>query len=273
MKDGPHTLMNPRFTYSAHYWGFVIIRTTYTPESDLQWPVAMAKLNDWLRLEMKSMSNASVPDQDRVIKKFKNLVADDKTLYDGLPMSDAVLRFEDILEEQFNTTLEYSSPEHFYKTWQYRIPELVEQSLVESDPEVKQDLLQASYWRLNEHICLVIDEEVLKDLVELPCLMPPRFDLAKALKAIRENPDGPPPIIDKKAYLKVAMRHAEFDLMSRREGYTAENPDWYAQWAKWEVCNGLGQMHRSIQSCVLDDGGMELELRDGEPYVEIYGQD
>jgi hypothetical protein len=107
---------------------------------------------------------------------------------------------------------------------------------------------------------------VLKDLVELPCLMPPRFDLAK-------NPDGPPPIIDKKAYLKVAMRHAEFDLMSRREGYTAENPDWYAQWAKWEVCNGLGQMHRSIQSCVLDDGGMELELRDGEPYVEIYGQD
>ncbi|KFY49182.1 hypothetical protein V495_00661 [Pseudogymnoascus sp. VKM F-4514 (FW-929)] len=207
------------------YWGFVIIRTTYTPESDLQWPVAMAKLSDWLRVEMRTGSNASDNEQELVVKKFRNLVADNKALYNGLPMSDAVLRFEDILDEQYNIALNYSTPEHFDKTPYYRIPEFVEQSLAESDPEVKRDLLEASYWRLNDYICLVIDEESLKDLVELPaehhC-----FDLASALKEIREHPDGPPPA-RRIAHLKVAMRHSDFDLMDRE--------DWYTQWAKWSM--------------------------------------
>ncbi|OBT87848.1 hypothetical protein VE02_02103 [Pseudogymnoascus sp. 03VT05] len=81
----------------------------------------MAKLSDWLRLEMKEKSNASAEDQD-----------------------DAVLRFEDILEAQHDVTLKYSTPEHFEKTGFFRIPEPVEQSLIESDPEVKRDLLEAS---------------------------------------------------------------------------------------------------------------------------------
>lgn len=45
-------------------------------------------------LEMKSMSNASAEDQERVVEKFRNLIADDKARYDGMPMSDAILRFE-----------------------------------------------------------------------------------------------------------------------------------------------------------------------------------
>lgn len=272
-KNGyPRTFLNSQqFAYPSSYWGFVIIRTTYTPESDIQWPIAMTKLSDWLRMEMKTKSNALASDQERVIEKFRNLIADDKALYDGMPMSDAILRFDDILDEQYNVTLKYSTPEHFEKTWFYRIPELVEQSLVESDPEVKRDLLEASYWHLNNYICLVMDEESLKDLVELPCLLP-CFDLTSALKDIRVHPLSPPPI-DRMACLKVAMRHADFDLMCRRECHSAENPDWYTQWAKWEICSGLGQMHWSIRSSDLDLGGMELELRDGEPYVYIYGQD
>lgn len=50
----------------------------------------MTKLSDWLRMEMKIKSNASAADQERVIEKFRNLVADDKALYDGMPMSDAI---------------------------------------------------------------------------------------------------------------------------------------------------------------------------------------
>ncbi|OBT92235.2 hypothetical protein VE01_09996 [Pseudogymnoascus verrucosus] len=244
------------------YWGFVIIRTIYTPESDLQWPIAMAKLSDWLRVEMKTGSNASDNEQELVVKKFRNLIVDDKTLYDGLPMSDAVLRFEDILDEQYNVALNYSTPEHFDKTWYYRIPEFVEQSLAESNPDVKRDLLEASYWHLNNYICLVIDDESLRDLVELPAELH-CFDLALALKEIREHPDGTLPA-RRIAHLKVAMRHSDFDLMDRE--------DWYTQWAKWTICSGLGQMHWSIQSCEMN-AGMMLELRDGEPYVEIYGQD
>lgn len=163
--------------------------------------------------------------------------------------------------------MKYSTQEHFEKTWYHRIPELVEQSLVESDPEVKRDLLEASYWQLNNDICLVMDEETLKDLVELPCSIP-SYDLAATLKAIREHPLGAPPIV-RVACLKVAM--FQFDLICRTEYHSAENPDWYAQWAKWEICSGLGLMHWSIRTAFFD-GGMELELRDGEPYVKISGR-
>lgn len=269
-KDGPSTLQNPHYTYAFRYWGFVIIRTTYTPESDLQWPVAMAKLSDWLRLETKEKYNASTTDQDRVIEKFRNLIADDKALYDGMPMNDAILHFDNILNEQYNVTLKYSSPEHFEKTRDLRIPELVEQSLVESDPEVKKDLLEASYWWLNSHICLVMDEESLDDLVELPVEIP-GFGLTSMLQEFREDPHGPPPV-PRTAYLKVAMQHSDFDLMGRKQYHSAEDPDWYAQWAKWAVHNGLGQMHRSYETCELD-AGMRLERLYGQPYVEIYGQD
>lgn len=257
-----HNLLGTRMMSPNCYWGFVIIRTTYTPESDLQWPVAMAKLSDWLRVEMRSGSNASDNEQELVVTKFRNLVADDKKLYDGLPMSDAVLRFEDILDEQYNVALNYSTPEHFDKTWYYRIPEFVEQSLVESDPDIKRDLLEASYWHLNNYICLVIDEESLKDLVELPAELH-NFDLASALKEIREHPHGPPPA-RRTAHLKVAIRHSDFDMKDCEE--------WYTQWAKWAVCRGLGLMHWSIRSCEMN-AGMVLNLQDGEPYVEIYGQD
>ncbi|KFY72233.1 hypothetical protein V499_07620 [Pseudogymnoascus sp. VKM F-103] len=270
----PCSYINSNCSYPCSYWGFVIIRTTYTPESDLQWPVAMAKLSDWLRLEMKEKSDASAEDQEHVVGKFRNLIAEDKAKYDGMPMNDAVLRFEDILKEQIDIAMKYSTQEHFEKTWLCRIPELVEQSLVESDPEVKRDLLEASYWHLNQYICLVIDDEVLKDLVEFPCFLP-QFDLAEALKEIREHPDGPPPDANQ-AHLKVAMRHTDFELVCWREGFSADDPNWYTQWgnwANWAVRNGLGEMHWSIRSSVLHEGGIELELLDGKPYVEIWGQE
>lgn len=268
--DGPSTLANPHYSYAFHYWGFVIIRTTYTPESDLQWPVAMAKLSDSLRLEMKENYNASIADQERLIEKFRNLIADDKALYDGMPMNDAILHFDDIINERYNVTLKYSSPEHFEKGRNFRIPELVEQSLAESDPEVKKDLLEASYWNLNSSICLVMDEESLNDLVELPVELP-RFDLTRMLYQFMDDPHSPPPF-PRTAFLKVALQHSDFDLTGRKLCYSAEDPDWYAQWAKWAVHSGLGQMHRSYEECSFD-AGVNLELLYGQPYLEIYPQD
>ncbi|KAL5350608.1 hypothetical protein ACLOAV_004177 [Pseudogymnoascus australis] len=268
-KDGPSTLENPHFSYASHYWGFVIIRTTYTPESDIQWPVAMERLSDSLRLEMKEKYDASTADQERVIEKFRNLIVDDEALYDRMPMNDAILRFDDIINEQYNVTLKYSSPEHFEKTGNFRIPELVEQSLAESDPEVKKDLLQASYWRLNSYICLVMDEESLNDLVELPVELP-HFDVTSMMFEFKEDPHSPPPF-PRTAYIKVAMQHSDFDLMSRKLCYSAEDPDWYAQWAKWAVHTGLAQMHASYDGCHFD-AGMDLELIYGQPYVDIFGQ-
>lgn len=272
-KDLPSTLKNPHYSYAFRYWGFVIIRTTYTPKSDLQWPVAMSKLSDWLRLEMKEKSSASAADQDRVIEKFRNLIVDEKALYDGMPMNHAILHFDDIINEQYNVTLKYSSPEHFEKTGDFRIPELVEQSLVESDPEVKKDLLEASYWSLNSYICLVMDEGSLNDLVELPVELP-AYNLSSMVLEFTEDPHSPPsfPLI---AYVKVAMQHSDSDLMGRKCGYSPEDPDWYRGWAKCALHNGhygLAQIHRSYDTCNFD-AGMALELLYGQPYVEIFGEE
>ncbi|KAH8815523.1 hypothetical protein F5884DRAFT_747062 [Xylogone sp. PMI_703] len=70
-------------------WGFTIFRTTYTPESDTQFPLFLAKLDLYVKYSIDTDLNPDFPGSDpsfdtapneEMMRPFKNDVVEDNTL-------------------------------------------------------------------------------------------------------------------------------------------------------------------------------------------------
>ncbi|OBT99818.2 hypothetical protein VE01_02177 [Pseudogymnoascus verrucosus] len=221
-------------------WGFAIYRTVYTPESDAKWPIAMDRLREWLRSEITEDESVHEDYKGKIYENFLNLVMDDKKLYDGLPITDVKKHFKKWLIEN---ELDYSTnPEAEYDGSIYQDPEILERAHLQEDETLKQQLIMESYWYLSTRICIVVDEEVLTSLMDIPC--PTRGETVTAV------------------WLKIILDAHPYC----KEGFLKLNP-WYNGWGRMDIRNGLARTHYLIEDADLDDG-IAFEI-DEQPYIEI----
>ena len=96
-------------TYAQHLWGFTILRTVYTPESDALFPIAMRRLDAWARYS---------PHQGRFPKYGQ--AYESKAVTDGEPNEELAKRFYcDVIEDKDRLAGIQSDAEGFAKLRDY----------------------------------------------------------------------------------------------------------------------------------------------------------
>lgn len=152
-------------------WGYAVYRTTYTPESDTMFPIALQKLDDWVEAEFE---NAPILPGEKgpMMSSFRNKIVDDKALFDGFTVPDIYQHWQDFIRSE--------SRDHFVgsariadasaKTVRtaYQIPELIHQGDAESNPDTRWNMYSDSLWNLSSFVCIWLDEEALRSIIENP---------------------------------------------------------------------------------------------------------
>lgn len=87
-------------------WGFIIYRTTYTPESEKQWPVAMEKLtrvmNQWIDGDFNNPDdpNRNYPRPEQLVKEsHKDVIISDSSRWDGASVEQVRSHYVEHLRE------------------------------------------------------------------------------------------------------------------------------------------------------------------------------
>ncbi|KAK3296336.1 uncharacterized protein B0H64DRAFT_374434 [Chaetomium fimeti] len=187
-------------TYAQHLWGFTILRTVYTPESDALFPIAMRRLDAWARYS---------PHQGRFPKYGQ--AYESKAVTDGEPNEELAKRFYcDMIEDKDRLAGIQSDAEGFAKLRDYFREWLVSVGVQpdlplnhddddndddnDDDPDLGPALEpNESHDDPRFRSVLVVDEECLRSLIEeLPDETPPlrtavdREEWLKYLRMVRE---------------------------------------------------------------------------------------
>jgi hypothetical protein len=89
-------------------WGFIIYRTVYTPESDEVWSAAMEKLDRAMHSDIDGMQERPSFAEKLVREGYKNVVMEDKELWDGASLGKIQKAFRKEIERVESIDYEYA---------------------------------------------------------------------------------------------------------------------------------------------------------------------
>ncbi|KAM7212550.1 hypothetical protein V8F06_012089 [Rhypophila decipiens] len=240
-------------TYAQHLWGFTILRTVYTPESDALFPIAMRRLDAWARYS---------PHQGRFPKYGQ--AYESKAVTDGEPNEELAKRFYcDSDAEGFAKLRDY------FREWLVSVgvqPDLPPNHDDDDDDDTDDPDLDPALEPKESHddprfrSVLVVDEKCLRSLIE-------------------ELPDETPPLrtaVDREEWLKYLRMGKKAWLWMLDTGYITRDesqfsPPGFRGWFRlgptellWAWYEWKSYLHRQ------SDPSWKVREKDGVPGVWWY---